>query len=243
VRQRKNPAAILFDLGGTILQEVEFDPVRGEAELLKRAESPSPSLGEIRARADSLNAEIMRILDSTEVEFSCQCFQKLLYEPVGIRFRISPLEMETVFWDGSYAFKPTEGIGNLLDLLDARKIRRGVVSNSAFTGATLIRELRKHGLSGRFDFLMSSADYGIRKPNRMLFETAIAKAGVDRKSIWFAGNTYRCDIEGALAAGLTPVWYRARNDPAPGSGDPGRSVMIIEHWSELAARIQEGGCS
>jgi FMN phosphatase YigB (HAD superfamily) len=56
------------------------------------------------------------------------------------------------------------GVRELLPCLQAEGIRMGVVSNSSFPGIVLERELSRQALRDPFEFVISSADYGVRMP-------------------------------------------------------------------------------
>jgi putative hydrolase of the HAD superfamily len=110
----------------------------------------------------------------------------------------------------------------------------GVVSNSAFSAAVLAQELRRHGLLPHLTFVVSSADYGIRKPHRLLFEVALAKLGLSCSQVWFVGDSLSADIAGAQQLGLGAVWYNRCGAP-PGDVQPDAEIAS---WPELAALVE-----
>ena len=84
-------------------------------------------------------------------------------------------------------------------------------------GAEVLRwELARHGLDRAFSLLLSSADYGLRKPHPSLFRTAVASLKLAPGEVWFVGDNFARDVIGAVGAGLRPVWYNpeARDPPA-----------------------------
>jgi putative hydrolase of the HAD superfamily len=105
----------------------------------------------------------------------------------------------------------------------------GVVSNSSFSGEVLEYELTKHGLLDYFEFLVSTADYGLRKPHPQIFRVGLQKAGVSPESAWYVGNSLQFDVEGALQVGMTPVWYNRVGQ----EGTPPEGTFTIDHWSAL----------
>jgi putative hydrolase of the HAD superfamily len=90
----------------------------------------------------------------------------------------------------------------------------GVVSNCTFSGPAIEYELRKHDVLGFFKFVVSSADYGIRKPHPLIFETSAAKIGADPKDIWFIGDSLKNDVLGSSACGMQPVWFNPKGADA-----------------------------
>ncbi|MFN8454541.1 MAG: HAD-IA family hydrolase [Anaerolineae bacterium] len=108
-----------------------------------------------------------------------------------------------------------------------RKYRVGLLTNG-FT--TLQRgKIKRHRLDERVDFTLVSEEAGYHKPDRRLFETALKLAGnVSPKQTLYVGDSWGADIEGALGAGLSPVFLCPAEDSRTASG-----VMTIQNLSEL----------
>jgi putative hydrolase of the HAD superfamily len=62
------------------------------------------------------------------------------------------------------------------------------------------------GLDGRFDVVISSAWAGARKPHPRIYRYLLDQTGLDAAEIVFVGDTWGPDVEGPLAAGMTPVY-------------------------------------
>jgi putative hydrolase of the HAD superfamily len=62
------------------------------------------------------------------------------------------------------------------------------------------------GLDGAFDHLVSSAWAGARKPHPRIYRYLLDQIGFDPAEILFVGDTWGPDVEGPLAAGMTPVY-------------------------------------
>ena len=45
--------------------------------------------------------------------------------------------------------------------------------------------------SNKFESIIASSDYMFRKPNPMLFELALKKAGLNAGDVWFCGNNIK----------------------------------------------------
>jgi FMN phosphatase YigB (HAD superfamily) len=91
-------------------------------------------------------------------------------------------------------------------------------------------ELAKHGLADRLKFIVVSAEYSVRKPSVLLFETAAAKLGVPCKDIWFVGDRLDTDVAGAKAAGMKAVWFQPNHNDHQSSDS---SVLKVASWEEL----------
>ncbi len=99
------------------------------------------------------------------------------------------------------------GAPEMLDYINSRGIRSGVISNIMFSGAALTRRINRLLPNNRFEFIIASSDYMFRKPSPMLFELALRKAGLGPDKVWFVGDNAKADIEGAQGVKIYHVWY------------------------------------
>ncbi len=111
--------------------------------------------------------------------------------------------------------------------LRARGVARVVVSN---WDASLPAVLREVGLEGMVDGVVTSAQVGSPKPDRAIFEAALALAGVSPDRAVHVGDSVEHDVRGALAAGIRPVLLR-REDAEP--DEPPPRVPAISSLAEL----------
>ena len=63
-------------------------------------------------------------------------------------------------------------------------------------------------MENHFEFVIASSEYIYRKPEKEIFEMALIKSGLSAHEVWFCGDNPICDTEGALNAGIQPVWYK-----------------------------------
>jgi FMN phosphatase YigB (HAD superfamily) len=82
----------------------------------------------------------------------------------------------------------------------------GLVANVWCGKGLWVRELERAGVLGLFRSVVFSSDTASVKPSRVLFDLALGPFGGDRSGAVFVGDSLRCDIEGAKAAGLATVW-------------------------------------
>jgi len=90
----------------------------------------------------------------------------------------------------------------VLRALRAKGIKIGIISNWDTRLRTISDGL---GLSSMVDFLIISAEAGVRKPSPGIFELALEKAGVRPEEAVHVGDLPEEDGEGARRAGLRPV--------------------------------------
>jgi len=86
--------------------------------------------------------------------------------------------------------------------LRARGLKLGVVSN---WDTRLKRICSGLGLEGLVDFIVISAEVGVRKPDPRIFEVALEKAGVAAHEALHVGDLPDEDVEGARRAGVRAV--------------------------------------
>ncbi len=92
--------------------------------------------------------------------------------------------------------------------------------------------LRDTGIAELVDAVLTSAQEGVAKPDPAIFARALERVGVsDPRSAVHVGDSVEFDVQGARAAGITPVLLdRAGRGTAP-SG-----VQIIGSLGELRLR-------
>jgi putative hydrolase of the HAD superfamily len=111
-------------------------------------------------------------------------------------------------------FEPYPDAAPALDALRERGLRSFMVSN---WDCSLPEWLGPTGLLELVDGVVTSADVGAAKPDPVVFERALALAGVEAREALHVGDSLGNDVEGAIAAGIRGVlvW---RHDGAPPGG-------------------------
>ena len=145
-------------------------------------------------------------------EISGQIANKALYDYLGIEFSHTSTEMETVFWDSASIGTIMPDADKMLDSINEKGIRTAVISNLWWSGETLTKRLNRLLPNNKFEFVMTSSDYFIRKPNSILFEIALKKAGLSADKVWFCGDSVYADVNGAHSVGMFPVLYDGSTD-------------------------------
>jgi putative hydrolase of the HAD superfamily len=227
----KKPEAILFDLWGTLIHsEGGFNPGLGNAAFLAGCDNPrAATLEQVQALGTRVITGLEKREDMAALEFTQASLLAIIGDSLGLRFPRGLQEAEWDFWNAALTISLIEGVRDLLPLLRRRGIRAGVVSNSSFSTATLERELDRHGIRREFAFVISSAEYGVRKPDPIIFEVALARLGTPPEAAWFAGDNVDYDVLGARGAGIFPVAFNPRA-PIPASAG---EHAVITAWSQL----------
>ncbi len=90
--------------------------------------------------------------------------------------------------------------------------------------------------NNKFEFVIGSSDYGVRKPTKNIFDLGISKSGLKAEDIWYVGDKVQVDVEGSKAVGMTPVLYmneRNTYDEIP------ESTIVIDDLLKLMDYISE----
>lgn len=241
------PQMIIFDYGHTLLYEPDWNSDRGNAELLKfAAKNPANfTVEDIRKRAEIIFGEHVAKVREYGYEISGQAANKTLYDYLGIEFSLTPTEMETVFWDGASAGAIMPSADRMIDYLNEKGIRMAVISNLSWSGEALTKRLNRLLPNNKFEFVMTSSDYFIRKPNSILFEIALKKAELSADKVWFCGDSVYADVNGAHSVGMLPVLYEgstAEENSFAYQNDNQEIVfehLHIYHWKEIIEVLEK----
>lgn len=232
------PEFVLFDYGETLAHEADYCPEAGFAALLAHARSNphginAPNLSEAFRSAFQ---DLRRQAHAAGLEIPNRLRWRWLFECFELEFDLDMDALETLYWNAAAPCQPTPGMGELLRRLREMNIGTGVVSNMGFTGQSLRARLEKLFPEHSFRFVLSSADYVLRKPNPRLFALAVQKAACPAERCWFLGDNLLADIAGAAAAGLNAVYYDRDLGCAyreAVSVEPMPRCLRITDWSEL----------
>jgi|TARA_B100001105_G_scaffold241719_1_gene221323 putative hydrolase of the HAD superfamily len=125
-----------------------------------------------------------------------------LFEEIGIDSAYSlALTFEDIYW--KTLIDQIEIKDEFLQfLLDCKKQNIIICAISDMQANFQILKLRKLGLDSIIDFLVTSEEVGVEKPNRDIFIFALQKLNLDPSLIVMIGDNHSKDIEGALKIGI-----------------------------------------
>lgn len=242
----KKPEMIIFDYGHTLLYEPGFHAMRcEEAAYPYIVENPQ------NLTVEQIYAEVQRVFAEFQeqreggIEIHEWQIMRLVYEYLGLKFSIPYSELEEIEWYAASPGAVMPGAAEMLDYLDDMGIRTAVISNIGWSGNALTNRINRLLPNNRFEFIMASSEYVIRKPNRMLFETALRKANLPADAVWYCGDDIRADIKGAHGAGIFPVLYEGKEldevNPVTYRNE-GEVIdfdyLHIHDWNEMTALLQ-----
>lgn len=80
-------------------------------------------------------------------------------------------------------------------------------------------ELDRLSLTGCFDGIYISSDYGCKKPDPKFFRTLLVEQGIDPSLAIMTGNDGICDIKGAKQVGLHTLYMHSATSPVDDVAD------------------------
>lgn len=136
-----------------------------------------------------------------------------------------------------------------LEALKRRGLRLGIVSNVLSRGQ-VPRDLARYGIAGLFDVVLTSADFGRRKPDPAIFLEAAAQIGVEPGDCAYVGDRVSRDVAGARLAGFA-LAIRIRHDfTEPDKGreaeeregpEPDRRIEALDELLPALDGFESGG--
>lgn len=151
--------------------------------------------------------------------FNGQLFHRLGMEE-GLEMFVK--EMWVVFGQPE-TYRPYPEVPEVIAELKRRGYLLGIVSNWDSRLPSICDTL---GIASHMDFVLASAAVGVEKPDRRIFEMALAKAGVQPHRAIHIGDDFEADVLGALGAGIEAL-HLDRDGTGP-SGNNHRIPSLLE---------------
>jgi putative hydrolase of the HAD superfamily len=216
--------AVLFDLGGTLVDERDFT---GWAELARRVF--------LDVGPDEIGhafTEVEENMDRDPLELSGQ-------EAVVERWRrvLALASGEEVTAETASRFVGARAahrdqpvslysdVRRCLDHLEGERRRLAVVSNST-SEAAVRRILDRVGILRYFERVVSSGTEGVAKPDPEIFHRALERLTIRPEEALYVGNLPRTDALAARDAGLHSVWLH--RDGTGLGDDPPEITSLLE---------------
>ncbi len=169
---------IFFDIGSTLVDETEAYDHRAR-EMIEKTDITFSAF------------------DSKRIELAKQGFD-------GNSEAIQYFGLKKTPWH-SEDEKPFADAWETLETLKERGYRLGVIANQT---AGTAQRLDAWGLLKYFDVVAASAELGVAKPDKLIFEKAFEMAGCQPHDSVMVGDRLDNDILPAKALGMRTVWIR-----------------------------------
>jgi len=126
-----------------------------------------------------------------------------------------------------------DAVATLTELRE-RGFKLGVISNASSELSALWVESEFEPL---FDAVLFSADERMMKPDRRLYERTAELLGVAAEECMFVGDGAYRELQGAAAAGMSPVLIRAPHDEWEHDGTIGWTGPRVSSLSDVLALV------
>ncbi len=134
----------------------------------------------------------------------------------------------------SRAMRLLDGAAEALEALRSVLPRLALLTNGA--SAPQRAKLERFALSGRFDHIQVEGEFGVGKPEPEAFYNVAAVLRVEPGRCLMVGDDYRCDVLGALDAGMHAAWVDKKRRGAPPRPAP-RPHATVGSLAELARQL------
>ena len=88
-------------------------------------------------------------------------------------------------------------------------------------------KLRNSGINKHFSTVTTSEEIGVKKPNPLIFISALKKANVKASSSIMIGDTFEADILGAENVGMETMYYNYRKEAIP------KKYTVVNHLLDI----------
>lgn len=236
---KNNPRMIFFDYGQTLLHEETFDArLAYEAFIPYLYPKKNVDIEKILKLSNDLHQDVWRLAFANSVEVSFAAQFSYLLDMFDLSCDLPLLECEKLYWFSACPAEVLPGLQETLTELDRRGIRTAVISNISYSSAAMQARIDNH-LDHKLEFIVTSSETVLRKPEKWIFLRALQKSGLRPEECWHVGDDIYCDVGGALAAGIHPVWYDSghscfyEREAAEITDEMRPQMDIIHHFSEL----------
>ncbi len=131
-------------------------------------------------------------------------------------------------WAACQHFFLYDDVTPVLQELDARGYKVGLISNSHRCLASFQQHFELHGLIAA---AISSSDHGFLKPHPSIFEAALRLLGVEPEESVMVGDSLAHDIEGARRVGMRGVLVRRADSGITPENPP--EIPVIHTLTDL----------
>ena len=210
--------AVLLDLWGTLIIDPEYRSGPRQAwraaNVLAalRRHGRDPDLPAVDAALKALSASLIEMHDAGRDVSSPRRVDLFLgYLDHGSisgfsKAALAEIEAAIIDMRDDVAPRLDEDAVETLAAIKSAGLKTGLISNAGITAAPVLRRmLAGYGLSPHLDVLVFSDELELAKPDRRVFEHALAGLGIEAGEAAFVGDSPHNDIFGAQAAGLLAV--------------------------------------
>jgi putative hydrolase of the HAD superfamily len=126
---------------------------------------------------------------------------------------------------------PNETLTTLAAMRE-RGLRLGIVSNAHFIHGLMLEHFEALGLTALMDVVVTSADFGLRKPHPDIFRAALAALSVKPGEALFVGDKVWEDVAGPHQVGMRAALTHQFQNEEPGEGEE-KPELVVDSLADL----------
>ncbi len=240
--------AVLFDMGGTLEEVYYDDQMRLEATkglhaiLCKHNLEPGLSLPGLYAVVRAGMKEYGRYREETERELPPeQVWTEYIFANELLpKTRILRIAEELAFYYDTCFYRRTmrPEVTTALQRLRDKGFRVGLISN-IYSRGQVYYNLERYGIRRYFEVIVTSSEYGRRKPHPSIFLEAARQLNLTPAQCAYVGDTVSRDVRGAQRAGYGMAiqilsFLTTKSDTAADTERPDAVVTSLDQVIALA---------
>jgi 2-haloalkanoic acid dehalogenase type II len=243
--------AVIFDLGGTLIyfdgswpevmqraDQTLFDHLQNAGLRLEK----DGFLGQFRDQMEAYYREReMEFIEYTTFNVLREILSEWGYNKLPEEIIRSALNV--TYAETQKYWKAESDSIHTLEELKRKGYRLGMISNAG-DDADVQALVDKASLRSYFDYILTSASLGIRKPNPQIFQIGLDHWKLPSERVVMVGDTLGADILGAQLCGMVGIWITRRADtPAnrahAGTIFPDVQIATLAELPDLLSNFNE----
>ena len=235
---------IFFDLGNTLMYDKDpWDPIfpRADAAMRRCLEQAGYPLAENAYGEFNTIFDMYyhRRRDTVQEETTVQLLRELMDRqgaspPDPVLFAA----MEAMYAVTQENWFVEEDAAPALKTLQEMGYRLGIISNAA-DDENVQELIDKGNLRSHFEFIISSAACGVRKPDARIFQLALDHFNVPPEKTAMAGDLLDADVLGANRLGIYSIWVTRRAIAPPDGNLEIQPQAIVATLGKIPSLLQE----
>ncbi|MDD6656338.1 MAG: HAD family hydrolase [Lachnospiraceae bacterium] len=130
------------------------------------------------------------------------------------------------------------GVKELFSLLEEKQIPIMICTD--LTAHVQHRKIEALGIASDIKYLVSSEEAGKEKPAREIFDLCLEKLNLPPEHIWYVGDNFKKDVEGAMQAGIQAVWFHPQESIVKNPDSKGKTAYLeAGNYQELKNMVAE----
>lgn len=203
---------ILIDMGDTIVHNLGMSFKRALEHVYEL--NKNKKVSKTKYLKDSLQIINDCFKTRTIIEVRAIDFLRLISETFNLEFDKPLEEVEIEFANSFSKIERVKNIEELLIYFKEKGYPIVVLSNTCFSNKTI--RLMLGDLNKYFDDVIVSSEYMARKPYKAFFDLGLSKfKGVNKRDIYYIGNSFYNDVYGANNASIYPIWFNEKKEKKP----------------------------